>query len=338
MRRELHITMRDMRSFIAFWLTRDHLCEDVRKLAESTTNAQELFEKCYFNICDSNAEDSGNNDRLVRLVRQTDVGLPVVPALDRQLYFQPLRQRDFIAFRRRETDVLDWLNRFKTTELRPGEEQAHRIRRFHRFLARLQYFEGRITYLKRNPFRSISEFRQALLSPEPEKLKETKLAIAKAVAVLEGCPNVEIAREFVVQSVGGKDPYCSSFRLFPLEEFELVKEASPHILRFMEYHPDKLIFRYKPEPHISLAISLDIYEMLHFLSKGFNPSLNDLKGRFVELLIFKNMLLNVPYRSVLVTDGKQQFFTISVNPENQIIIQKTEFHGNQITQNQSQPS
>lgn len=338
MRRELHITMRDMRSFIAFWLTRDHLCEDVKQLAETATNAQELFEKCYFSICDNSADDNGNNDRMVRLVRQTDVGLPAVPSLDRQLYFQPLRQRDFIAFRRRETDILDWINRFKATELRPGEEQTHHIRRFHRMLARLQYFEGRIPYQKRNPFRSMSAFRQAVLSPELEKLEETKLAIAKAIAVLEGCPNEEIARQYIVQSVGGKDPYCSSFRLFPLEDFELVKEASPHISRFIEYHPDKLIFRYKPAPHISLTISLDIYEMLHFLSKGFNPSLNDLKGRFVELLIFKNMLLNVPYRRLLVTDDKQQFFTISANPGNQIIIQKTEFHGNQITQNQSQPS
>lgn len=338
MRRELHITMRDMRSFIAFWLTRDHHCEDVKRLAESTTNAQELFEKCYFNICDSKANDSGGNDRLVRLVRQTDVGLAAVPALDRQLYFQPLRQRDFIAFRRRESDMLDWLNRFKTTELRPGEEQTQHIRRFHRLLARLQYFEGRITFLKRNPFRSMSEFRRAVLSPEREELEKTRLAIAKAIAVLEGCPNEEIARKYIVQSVGGKDPYCSSFRLFPLEDFELVEEASPRIRRFMEYHPDKLIFRYKPEPHISLTISLDIYEMLHFLSKGFNPSLNDLKGRFVELLIFKNMLLNVPYRSLLVMGDKQKFYTISANEVNQIIIQKTEFHGNQITQNQSKPS
>lgn len=338
MRRELHITMRDMRSFIAFWLTRDHDCEDVKKLSETSVNANDFFEKFYFNICDSKAVDSGNKDRMVKLVRQTDVGLAAVPALDRQLYFQPLQQRDFISFRRRETDVLDWLNRFKVTDIQPGEEETVHIRGFHRLLARLQYFEGRINFLKRNPFRSMSEFRQAVLSPEPEKVEETRRAIATAIAVLEGCPNDDIASKFIVLSVGGKDPYCSSFRLFPLEDFELVEESSPRNQRFMEYHPDKLIFRYKPGPHISLTISLDIYEMLHFLSKGFNPSLNDLKGRFVELLIFKNMLLNVPYRSLLVTDDKQTFYTISANLNNQIIIEKTAFHGNQITQNQSQPS
>ena len=41
---------------------------------------------------------------------------------------------------------------------------------------------------------------------------------------------------------------------------------------------------------LPLKVSLDLYEMLHFIQKGFSPSLNDLKGKFVELIVFKNLL------------------------------------------------
>ena len=36
-KRELHITMRDLRSFIAFMLTRDHSCAQVKTLIENIT-------------------------------------------------------------------------------------------------------------------------------------------------------------------------------------------------------------------------------------------------------------------------------------------------------------
>jgi eukaryotic-like serine/threonine-protein kinase len=73
-----------------------------------------------------------------------------------------------------------------------------------------------------------------------------------------------------------------------------------------------------------LEISLDLFEMLFFIGKGYTPSLNDLKGKFIELQIFKNMLANLPYREVLVTEDNKQFYSVRATEENNIVIEKAE--------------
>lgn len=63
-----------------------------------------------------------------------------------------------------------------------------------------------------------------------------------------------------------------------------------HLTKYLEYESDSLTFRNTEHKHIALTISLDLYEMLYFIHKGFSPSLNDMKGKFIELVIFKNLL------------------------------------------------
>ena len=60
-------------------------------------------------------------------------------------------------------------------------------------------------------------------------------------------------------------------------------------------------------------MSLDLYEMLYYISKGFNPSVNDLRGRFIELQVFKNLLESKTYTEVLVTQNNKTFFTIALD-------------------------
>ncbi|MBL0101592.1 MAG: hypothetical protein IPP49_17465 [Saprospiraceae bacterium] len=74
-----------------------------------------------------------------------------------------------------------------------------------------------------------------------------------------------------------KDPFSNSFRLFTLDDFELFVSRTDHLVRYLEYEPDSLVFRHKHHHHIKLTISLDLYEMLFFIQQGFSPSLNDLR-------------------------------------------------------------
>ena len=61
--------------------------------------------------------------------------------------------------------------------------------------------------------------------------------------------------------------------------------------------------------------------MLYFIQQGFSPSLNDLKGKFVELIIFKNLLENLNYDKVVVTKDNIEFFSISKENQNHLIIE-----------------
>ena len=60
--------------------------------------------------------------------------------------------------------------------------------------------------------------------------------------------------------------------------------------------------------------------MLYFIEKGFAPSLDDLRGRFMEYQVFRNMLANLPYRRVVVTGNHEDFVTIEADERNHLLI------------------
>ena len=91
--------------------------------------------------------------------------------------------------------------------------------------------------------------------------------------------------------------------------------------QYIEYESDSLIFRHKTDQHIQLTVSLDLYEMLKFIQEGFNPSVNDLRGRFIELQIFKNLMESKTYNEIIVTKNERQYYVIRLTDDKVIQIQ-----------------
>lgn len=327
LRQELHITMRDVRSLISFWITRDHNCSSVKSVLEKADNFTDLLQYYYFNISDSEAEDSGNKDRLIKLIRQTDVGLTALPKEDSSLYFTEMRPADFLYFSEREGSLLESIERNK--EIYPphdiDENDIRQIKGFQRLIRRMQFFEGKQnTYAKRIPYHSVTDFLKYLDTKNEVDRTPVVQNIAKAFALHEGCRNKKLGEDYIILSAGIRDDVSASFRLFPLTDFELLSEDIPSLTDYLEYLPDRLIFRHKKEKHISLLVSLDIYELIFFISKGFSPSLNDLRGRFVELQIFKNLLENLEYKEVVVTEDNREFYKIKATKKQKIVVEKME--------------
>ena len=52
-----------------------------------------------------------------------------------------------------------------------------------------------------------------------------------------------------------------------------------------------------------LRIRLDLFELLEHQREGYLPSVAELQGRYLELLIFKNELSAAPYQEVVLTTG-----------------------------------
>lgn len=315
-KRELHITIRDIRSFIAWMLTRDYKCDEIRSLFERT-KIEEYWNLFYFNIS-APQQDNAINDRLIKIIWETDIALSAVPSIDRDLYFSSHNISKFISFENREYDLLDSFNdsRIILPAHEQDEESQKRIREMHSSYRRHHYFEGKKMYHNRLPYQSVYDFYN-LIKPQIEGddlVGAAKTGISKAIALSEGCNNESAYMNYIVLSSNQvRDPIAKSFRRFPLSEFELKINQPMHLVQYLEYEPDSLIFKHisKNNKHVRLVISLDLYEMLHFISNGYSPSLNDLRGRYIELQIFKNLLENLEYNEVLVTKDNLDFYSIS---------------------------
>lgn len=325
LRRDLHITMRDIRSFIAFWIARDYHCDDMETFAQKPL--LDRLSYYYFNLSDHQAQDAGQQDRLLRLLRTIDVGQVLIPAQDRELYFKTLDAKQFLPFTDRHIELVEWLNHAKHIAT-TAEDQL----RLHQLLKRYAYFEGKYPYMERNPYRNVTEFRANLIAPldeqseqKAEREKRFMQGVAKAISLVEGCQNKKIYETYLVLAAGDRrERMAKSYRLFEIADFELVAESRPRLENYMEFHPAKIIFRHKIERDISLHISLDLFEMLSLISVGYLPSLNELKGQYVELDMFKHRLESLPYERLLVTKDNRQYFNIYADTHKNIHIEKIE--------------
>ena len=98
----------------------------------------------------------------------------------------------------------------------------------------------------------------------------------------------------------------ASYRLFPRSSLALTVADSPGS-RYVESEPDGLDLAAKgPGGHVArLRIRLDLFELLQHQQDGYLPSIAELQGRYLDLVIFKNELSATPYQEVvLTTDGR----------------------------------
>lgn len=326
-KRELHVTMRDLRSLIAFMLTRDCSCDEVRKLV-ATCERQDGGDKIYrqyyyFNItapapmaADPDFPPLGSADRLVALLRQSDIAAVAVPPVDNKLFFRPIEHSDFLPFATRGRSVEEAVGNAAAAADR--EAISGRLKS----LIRNLYFEGsdvrgEASFKLRLPSRYAVRFYEALNNGKRQG--ELKKSIAMAISASEGCDNEPLSDSYMLLAdTRVKDPIAQSYRMFPLSEFELFAEKSDDVGAYVETESDCLTFRHKTDKAIRLSISLDLFEMLNFIRDGYCPSAADLSGRFIELQIFKNMLESRAYSELLVTRDNEKFFVVSIDDERNI--------------------
>ena len=327
--------MRDLRSFIAFLLTRDFSCDEVKKFVEYVRqegNVEYYWLHYYFNITAPDYRPNvpyfplpllDSNDRLIKLLRDTDIARVALPAYDRDLYYTDKRPENYLLFADRQISLLEQFN--QRNEKIPGWEvtdaTAFNINARHQTYIRHQYFEGKFDFKRRLPYRFIKDFYDQLRTTDEQKIAETKLSIAKAISASEGCDNARLTEGYLILASNHvQDKISKSYRRFNLDEFELFVNKTDHLTQYIEYESDSFIFRHKTDKFIQLTVSLDLFEMLKYIKDGFTPSVNDLKGRFIELQIFKNLLESKTYDEILVTKNNKKFSIISLDEQKHIII------------------
>ena len=245
-KRELHITMRDLRSMIAFMLTRDYSCEQVKKLIEyvATEGLEEYYwQYYYFNITASNITPNAyfpfptleSNDRLIRLLRETDIARVALPSFDRDLYFRNKRPEDYLIFTDRNQSLLNSFNQYASQM--PGWEHDKKLKQIieirHHCYIRHQYFEGQFDYQLRLPYRHITNFADLMKTNDLSKLDETKEALAEAISNSEGCFNKEIQKHHLLLAGShtkdpSLDPHCDCYAQTYTLNDELINFIKDH--------------------------------------------------------------------------------------------------------------
>ena len=303
LRGQLHVTLRDLRSALAFMLTSGRDCAQIHELYR-TGNAREILSSFYFN---SWLGDPGTADRLLRQLGELDVAPVPQPALDGTLAaIGPTAGQSMMIIDQRGGYDLELLT---AAFARPGQDDspsepgtgylAAARRRFYFECVDDQRAQAAL------PFRSAERFLDWLI--RPSRLAAELPELVTAINRGEGLLDAELvggSLALAIRDVPGGT--IREYRLFPLSALTLTA-ASASASRYLESEPEYLELAAEgPGGHRArLRIRLDLFELLQHQRDGYLPNVAELQGRYLDLVIFKNELSAAPYQEVvLTTDGK----------------------------------
>ena len=330
LRRQLHITMRDMRSAISWMLFQDHDCDAVADLIQGGNSNEEQLTHFYFNAYafNGNLPEGRADDRLVRLLRQIDPAQVANPATDRTLHFHEMAKVQLFSFDNRSHLAEELFASWRLpTGWQASQEAAvaDKLLIKHQIQRRQTYFERRGENWKRMlPYRTLFKFKEYIETQTEVSHSELRDMLVEGISLAEGARHRTLSKENICLKAG-QDVKGSlkSFRLFPLEDFS-IKVPPTKNQQYLEYTPDRVIFYHKPkDPTLrirsarpaELVLSLDLFELLDQIRNGYIPSPNDLEGFFLNLVIFKNALAHLPFRRVLLTRDDQLFYEVIQNKD-----------------------
>jgi serine/threonine protein kinase len=326
LRRKAHVTMRDLRSSLSWLLLRDTGCDDISRLIKSGADAEVLAELHYPEALAERGGvgHHGVDDRLVAVLREADPGRVNAPQLDRRLDRDAQTAVPWMTFEGRLSSPFDVLRDATRNAGRYGDDlgldqllaqRRHLVERWRRWAYYERRDDGWRTML---PYRALTNL-EALLSAQSGATDAERLRdeVIEAVSLSEGLRHPALLRDYLALRVSRiKDPSTKSYRLFSKAAFEVIVPTHGGLGEYMECAPDALELSVRAEiGRARLRISLDLLEMLKLIRSGYRPSPADLQGMFVNLLIFRNELMNLPFDRIVVTADEQDLYEISASPD-----------------------
>ena len=323
LRGRLHVTLRDLGSALAFTLTSDRDCPEMQALY-AAGDRDAILDGDYTNAWMGGTD--GSADRLLSLLREADVGTGSDPALDRRLDFEPTgRAADLFEPEGRGDYARRLLDKEFGELTRAAEGDEHdRIAAHRRHVARrrrLAFFESRgDDWRQMLPFEAAGSLLRTLDAGDPARqggpdtaaLADATRRVIEAVNRAEGLAEPGgLQGDLALQIRDVRDGTIRSYRVFPAANFHVavVPDARPP---FLETEPTALELRYRgpQDQPADLRIDLDLYELLDRLNRGYQPSPDDIQGRYLSLVVFKNLLSAAPYDELLLTRDGDDFYRV----------------------------
>ena len=323
LRGRLHITMRDLRSALAFMLVGTRDCDSIHQLYQNggEENQNRILDGFYFNSWLGGSE--GSNDRFISLLREIDIAEVSNPDLDTELGFLNPKikamSRFSFADRTSYDDELAEVLFCNLPRDYSSKNRARLIAKHRNYLSHMRrrhFFERRdLGWKEMLPYGSIDPFLDAIEQPGAKSAEEVT-AILRAINRGEGLNDpARLGNQLALRVRQVDKGTLRSYRLFDGEHFTLCTEQGMAPYPFLEFLSQTLVLFYNSgNGHkANLRINLDIYEMLMRLNNGYRPSIEEQKGFYLSLTVFKNLLASVPYKEVLLTKAGHRFYEISQN-------------------------
>lgn len=329
LRARLHITLRDLRSALAFTIAGTRDCDEIHALYEAG-DREEIAAGFYFNSWAGIG--TVQHDRLLRLLNEVDVGQTSDSKLDRAFDFHPPDPApmlmDFSPRGRYDRDLLlaiyDGLPKDVTSHHNLPRFKRHRD--YVAMLRRRYFFEARDeSWRELVPYGAASKMLKLLESrPDPHvAAKEIIRAINRGEGVLDGR---RLKGKLALQVRQVEAATVRSYRVFPAEKFELVPQEPAQASPYLEHAPTALLLRYRDgaELQAELVLNLDVFEMLDRLNQGYRPTVDEIQGYYLSLAVFKNILGSAPYQEVLLTPTGHDFYSVTRHPEGHLTMRISE--------------
>tara|TARA_R110002049_G_scaffold309189_1_gene518300 strand:+ start:20336 stop:24487 length:4152 start_codon:yes stop_codon:yes gene_type:complete len=320
LRGRLHITMRDLRSALAYMLVGTQDCDGIHQLYQSggEETQNRILDSFYFNSWLGGAE--GSSDRLIALLREIDVAEVSNPELDRELGFlnPQIKTMSRFSFAERagyDNELVEALFG-KLPRDYSSKNRARLISKHRNYLSHMRrrhFFERRdVGWKEMLPYGGIDPFLDAIEQPGVKSAEEVTTILC-AINRGEGLSDpARLGNQLALRVRQVDKGTIRSYRLFDGDHFTLRTEQETAAHPFLECLSQALVLLYNSgEGHqASLRINLDIFEMLARLDDGYRPSIEEQEGFLLSLSVFKNLLASVPYKEVLLTKTGHKFYEI----------------------------
>lgn len=342
LRGRLHITMRDLRSALAFMLVGTRDCDGIHTLYQNSgeENLNSILGGYYFNSWLGGVE--GSNDRLISLLREIDVAEVSNPDLDRELGFLNPKTKAMSRFSFAERagyddELIETLFRNLSHDY-SSKNRARLIAKHRNYLSHMRrrhFFERRDGGWKEMlPYGSITPFLKAIEEPGAKSSEEVT-TVLWAINRGEGLSDpARLDKQLALRVRQVDKGTIRSYRLFDGNQFVLRTEQETATHPFLECLSQALVLLYDSgDGHkAKLRINLDIYEMLMRLNNGYRPSIEEQDGFYLSLAVFKNVLSAAPYQEVLLTETGHRFYQINREDDGALSLRVSEkgaeYHAN----------
>lgn len=294
LRRQRHITMRDLRSALAYSITGNRSCQDIHVAAAAADGGASLNAYHYWHLIFAPHEQA---DEVLQDIRSLDPIQVSLPQLDRFLHarrradqstqrqtlFHPELADDLTP--QRYLEPRDWLDAMK----------------------RRLYFESTATvipglsWLHLLPYRYAAVFFEVLAERHP--LRKIRAQIANGIWRSDHV-TVDLPPDHLNLVID----HSKAQRLIVAKEFELddffLQIQQPRGAEGIEALPEGLVFEHRSGTP-KLSITLDLFELLLRLDEGFLADTPELRPLLEDLVPFKStMLLDMAKSLVLIESGR----------------------------------
>lgn len=336
-RKRIHLTVRDLRSALAYTLFGKKTCAQIDAGVQS--GLADFTQSYYYNA----VFDPDEKDRVIGLMREFDIGLAASPSRDSQLSFTRPTSADFKnlfhvfenhrqpARGRSNTDEIDLNKLFKqkpTSAEARTPELLEVAKRYVKSARRKLYFEGRfqdqggkerIVPAQLLPYDNLGDFVSFIGSGKDtgSRLKEAIIhAISRSETVYDGQRGKE---SICIRTRHDATSKVKAFFIYPADQFVLDIPMPGIQGAFIEYLPSNIMLRHA-ELQVSLEISLDLYEMLMRIRDGYIPAAGEMRAFFLNLLMFKKQLMATPSERLLITDNDYRIYQLARTANNGVTL------------------